>query len=253
MLKKYYKLYPAMRSCIVNTFGFGYSLNSELLQQVATEGQGSYGFIPDVGFVGTAFIHAISNTLAVCNKNLEVELIPAAGVTIGAGAVVGGHPIESSGMVTTIKLGAVSLGQTKDVLVRIPKSATTSGHGFVGVTARYVDACTGEPRDCDLIEVASVLPTPDSPAETLYNFYRLKMAGAIRDASMQFGGLSTNQLEQLTMVRRRLHRWTPIHSPPSHPRDCVTLCDRGLFLSWTSSSSFFLRLLPSPSGACAVM
>ena len=64
-------------------------------------------------FVGTAFIHAISNTLAVCNKNLEVELIPAAGVTIGAGAVVGGHPIEASGMVTTIKLGAVSLGQTK--------------------------------------------------------------------------------------------------------------------------------------------
>ena len=49
MLKKYYTLYPAMRSCIVNTFGFGYSLNSELLQKVATEGQGSYGFIPDVG------------------------------------------------------------------------------------------------------------------------------------------------------------------------------------------------------------
>ena len=47
-------------SCTINTFGFGYSLDSPLLGDLANHGGGMYNFIPDSGFVGTVFIKAIT-------------------------------------------------------------------------------------------------------------------------------------------------------------------------------------------------
>ena len=41
--------------CTIHTFGFGYSLESDMLNELAVEGRGSYSFIPDAGFVGTIF------------------------------------------------------------------------------------------------------------------------------------------------------------------------------------------------------
>lgn len=52
--------------CIINTFGFGYDLNSLLLSNIAKIGNGFYSFIPDAGFVGTIFINALSNLLLSC-------------------------------------------------------------------------------------------------------------------------------------------------------------------------------------------
>lgn len=49
-------VYPAT----ISTFGFGYSLKSDLLNEIALEGRGSYSFIPDSGFVGTIFVNVIS-------------------------------------------------------------------------------------------------------------------------------------------------------------------------------------------------
>lgn len=46
---------------IINTFGFGYELNSVLLEQIATFGRGTYSFIPDGSFVRTIFINALAN------------------------------------------------------------------------------------------------------------------------------------------------------------------------------------------------
>ena len=46
-------VYPAT----ISTFGFGYNLQSDLLNEIALEGGGSYAFIPDPGFVGTIFVN----------------------------------------------------------------------------------------------------------------------------------------------------------------------------------------------------
>lgn len=64
--------YPAT----INTFGFGYALDSTLLSEIAIEGGGMYAFIPDSGFVGTAFVNALGNHLSSMGKQcvLSVEI-----------------------------------------------------------------------------------------------------------------------------------------------------------------------------------
>lgn len=53
----------------IYTFGFGYSLDTELLIDIAKISNGHFSFIPDSGFVGTIFIHALAhiNTIAINN------------------------------------------------------------------------------------------------------------------------------------------------------------------------------------------
>ena len=58
----------------INTFGFGYSLDSSLLSDMAIEGGGMYAFIPDSGFVGTAFVNALGNHLSSYGKQCVVSV-----------------------------------------------------------------------------------------------------------------------------------------------------------------------------------
>ena len=58
----------------INTFGFGYSLDSNLLLQIAQEGQGAYAFIPDSGFVGTVFVNAVANSLTTLASRCTVSM-----------------------------------------------------------------------------------------------------------------------------------------------------------------------------------
>lgn len=57
-------------SWTLHTFGFGYNLDSLLLEQIAKWGNGMFGFIPDCSMVGTVFINFLANmlsTAAICN------------------------------------------------------------------------------------------------------------------------------------------------------------------------------------------
>ncbi|KAL3927889.1 MAG: hypothetical protein SGBAC_012889, partial [Bacillariaceae sp.] len=55
-----YKAKNPQHNFRVSTFGFGYSLESKLLNELAIEGDGQFFFIPDSSFVGTVFINATS-------------------------------------------------------------------------------------------------------------------------------------------------------------------------------------------------
>jgi len=62
-------------TCAVNTFGFGYQLNSKLLEDISILGNsGSYAFIPDGSFVGTIFVNAISTLLTTAATNVQVNM-----------------------------------------------------------------------------------------------------------------------------------------------------------------------------------
>ncbi|XWV24552.1 hypothetical protein QJ856_gp1239 [Tupanvirus deep ocean] len=65
LCKKMFAGYPAA----VHTFGFGYSLDSALLNEISRECIGSFSFIPDASFVGTIFINLVANLMTtVVNK-----------------------------------------------------------------------------------------------------------------------------------------------------------------------------------------
>jgi Mg-chelatase subunit ChlD len=60
------------QSFTINTFGFGYSLDSNLLDQIAKCGYGTYGYIPDSSMVGTIFVNYLSNVLSTYLSNSKI-------------------------------------------------------------------------------------------------------------------------------------------------------------------------------------
>jgi len=73
MLQRYKDKYPDF-TCTVNTFGFGYNLDSSLLHSLAASGEGMYFFIPDSSFVGTCFVHALANSLVTFGRGATLSL-----------------------------------------------------------------------------------------------------------------------------------------------------------------------------------
>mmetsp|Transcript_16732 Transcript_16732/g.23617 ORF Transcript_16732/g.23617 Transcript_16732/m.23617 type:complete len:746 (+) Transcript_16732:3-2240(+) len=60
-------------NCRISTFGFGYNLDSRLLNDISIEGDGQYCFIPDSSFVGTVFINATSNVLSSVPNGPKIQ------------------------------------------------------------------------------------------------------------------------------------------------------------------------------------
>jgi len=116
MLKKYKD--NNKLECTISSFGFGYSMDSPLLNDIAIEGSGMYAFIPDSGFVGTTFVNALSNLLVTKAKQVTLNIETAPGYT-----VVPPSPASSAFSVTSwgasVSLGTLHFGQTRDVLIEL--------------------------------------------------------------------------------------------------------------------------------------
>jgi hypothetical protein len=110
---------------IINTFGFGYSLDSKLLNDIAVLGNGAYAFIPDGSFVGTIFVNALSTLLATAANNvtLDIELDKC---TISDYTLLKyySHKINPTGL--QLQLGSILFNQEKNLVLPIrftwPKS-----------------------------------------------------------------------------------------------------------------------------------
>ena len=63
-----------LKSFSLNTFGFGYDINSILLKDIANNYNGIFGFIPDCSMVGTVFINFISNLLTTYLINIKMHI-----------------------------------------------------------------------------------------------------------------------------------------------------------------------------------
>ena len=56
----------------INTFGYGYNIDSNLLEQISIIGNGLFALIPDATMVGTIFVNIIASILNGCVNNLEI-------------------------------------------------------------------------------------------------------------------------------------------------------------------------------------
>ena len=91
----------------LSTFGFGYCLDSNLLDEVATILNGTFAFIPDATMVGTVFTNYISNCLACVYDNTKVDIN------------TNGDIIEILG---NTNIGMIQYGQIRNIIVKIPYS-----------------------------------------------------------------------------------------------------------------------------------
>ncbi|EJD51304.1 hypothetical protein AURDEDRAFT_182040 [Auricularia subglabra TFB-10046 SS5] len=170
--KAYLDVHPA--AFTVNTFGFGYNLDSHLLLQLATVGGGQYCFIPDSGMVGTVFVHAVANALATYapTSTVSIEVPEGASVTV-LGNVE--HITASWGV--KVELGDLMYGQTRDLVVR----AADPSQVQLSVTARFTPW-----TDKDAIELsASTVPAVDSAARAAVKYHtrRLELVSVLLKAS----------------------------------------------------------------------
>ena len=116
---------PDMR-CRISTFGFGYSLDSTMLNDIAITGEGHYCFIPDSSFVGTVFINAAANVLstAVPHSILSIELLN--GYKLPDDAFEGNQSVTKTSWGISIALPSLVYGQTFEVAFKINKLTSQS-------------------------------------------------------------------------------------------------------------------------------
>ncbi|KAF8518355.1 hint-domain-containing protein [Hysterangium stoloniferum] len=142
MLETYLKNNPPRFS--INTFGFGYSLDSHLLLEIARLGQGIFGFIPEASSLGATFIHAVANLYSTCADQVQlfVKCLPGSYLKIDSEHLTIVGKDEKSGKDdygTSITVGPVQYGQNRDLIIKLNNKVMleSSTEPLISVTARY--------------------------------------------------------------------------------------------------------------------
>ena len=104
MLSAYFK---KNTRCMINTYGFGYDIKPELLDNISRMSGGSYSFIPDSGILANILIQGVSNfyTTACYSPKLHIQLS-------------NGLHLED----TVINLSSLQYGQDRHILINIDES-----------------------------------------------------------------------------------------------------------------------------------
>mmetsp|Transcript_43206 Transcript_43206/g.101607 ORF Transcript_43206/g.101607 Transcript_43206/m.101607 type:complete len:495 (+) Transcript_43206:94-1578(+) len=107
----------------VSTMGFGYSIDSELLADLAQCGNGTYSFIPDAGFVGTVFVNTMSNLLVSMATDVMLDIGAEDGAVVEK--VHGGIEYTQTADAWRLQLGLLQYGQSRDTVVsaKLPAGA----------------------------------------------------------------------------------------------------------------------------------
>lgn len=113
-LRRYQETYGKL-PCTLHTFGFGYDLDSQLLDQLSQAAGGIYVFIPDAGFVGTALVNCTAAAVTALGRN--VRLTTEGTVEGTGGRALGYGTTGTTGTTGTVELGSLQLGQSKDVIL----------------------------------------------------------------------------------------------------------------------------------------
>jgi hypothetical protein len=129
MLLSFLEAHPVARSFSISTFGFGYSLDSQLLLELAQIGGGGYGFIPDSGMVGTVFIHAVANAYSTYAPRAHLDIEVPSGTEI---EVKGGLPVIKTSWGIQIDAGDIQFGQSREYVMVVPE-----GHANISATLTY--------------------------------------------------------------------------------------------------------------------
>ena len=130
----------------INTFGFGYNLDSKLLHELAVEGAGTYAFIPDAKIVGTTFVNSVANVLSTLAHSTTLHLTEKNGATF-AGACYGGNAASTEDWGVVLSLGPLSYGQTRYISVPMTIPAPPAPPAVTGGDNGGGSNATHTPKD----------------------------------------------------------------------------------------------------------
>jgi len=131
-LRKYFQANSTF-TCQLATFGFGYSVDSKLLLELAQEGGGTYAFISDAPMVGNVFTRALANVLTTHSQHAKLHVKPLNGATIPGLA----HEDGPNGLLT-LNIGPLQYGQYREIIVPV-KMPSDPNAPFLDVTLEYGD------------------------------------------------------------------------------------------------------------------
>jgi hypothetical protein len=129
----------------LSCFGFGYNMDSPLLQEMSAIGGGVYSFIPDVGMVGTVFVHAVANLLSCMSSQCVVEVELADGsIDEEFLPVLDTAKVKRTRTTLQFDLGIVNYGQARDIVVRLrgvsPEPDRVTVRALMNVQGRAISA-----------------------------------------------------------------------------------------------------------------
>lgn len=102
-------------------------MDSQLLIDIAREGNGTFGFIPDALIVGTNFVNSVANILSTYTQSTTLRLVPHGGATFN-GDILGfeksAYSQESWGRL--INIGPMQFGAPREIVIpmKIPAGET---------------------------------------------------------------------------------------------------------------------------------
>lgn len=213
MLRKYRDSNGGNYPGFISTFGFGYSLDSQLLVKIAKECGGMYAFIPDSGFVGTAFINALANILSTVAADCSVSVENIDDSRSGE-AIPGALPMSTVTWGSMGVLGSLQLGQSQECIldVKVPLTATTP---FVSVVGKF--RASGTSRDGALIELPGndLGLDPVWEAEIDFHLFRAKFVSCVERVIAAFStdppGLAVAQ-DVVRSLLIEMRAWLSAHT-----------------------------------------
>ena len=220
MLRLYLESQPISKTNFtINTFGFGYQLDSQLLYEVASVGNGTYGFIPDSGMVGTVFVHATANLYATFAQGCEVDLESADDKFIKGMEVLGNFELIKASWGVKVALGALQYGQSRSLVVKstrpLEKQALTISPKY-----RPCSAVT-ETRSTLVLEADHIQRSPDLRLQ--YHSYRLSFVSAILSLNASQPPSSPSSSFNPFTRRRSTSKSTPTSSVSATITDLVQI------------------------------
>lgn len=160
----------------INTFGFGYNLDSLLLTRMADEGLGSYSFIPDAGFVGTVFVNTMSNLLVTMGVKalLTLEAEESATTISVRGTYTSLTPDN-----TKILIGSLQYEQSRDIVLELKN--VTAQESYLCANVSYVDI-SGNPVDGGVCDAKVLKPSDAQKLAVERHRIRSLYVESVRDA-----------------------------------------------------------------------
>ena len=135
-LRTYLESYPSFH-CQIATFGFGYKLDSELLEEISKEGGSVFSFISDAPMVGNVFTRALANVLTTHSQRAVLHLTPLNGSKL-LGPALGGFKSEDAPWGLVVNIGPLQYGQYREIIVPI-EMPSDPNVPFLDVTLEYGD------------------------------------------------------------------------------------------------------------------